>query len=300
MTRSARRRLAAFAGGLTVAFGLFVGLVGGLVHAPLLGGHARLDPERSGPAAVLGLRFVKWAGYPAAVALYLLLPVAVAVVSRRSDRVSLHPAWAVAAVAPALPATVALLLIPFGVFVLDRAWVLTGLTTVGVALLVVVLLLNQFARTGDNGRTSPLAAFGNVAFVALFVVGVAFGNLFAGPAGALVQQADDRGVPSAQFDVVEVETDDGTVVVFTLAEYVTRGGGGQLPAEDLRIAGEGFANVSEAGVTEPGPWPASEASDDGEVVGQGDSVAVGAGDDCRIRIIHDDGRTATLADHECG
>ena len=301
MTRSARRRLAAFAGGLTVAFGLFVGLVGGLVQAPGLGGLTYLAPERSGPAAVLGLRFVEWAGYPAAVALYLLLPVAVAVVSRRNDRVSLHPAWAVAAVAPALPATVALLLIPFGVFVLDRALVLTGLTTVGVALLVVVLLLNEFVRTGDDdGRTSPLAAFGNVAFVALFVVGVAFGNLFAGPAGALVQQADDRGVPSAQFDVVEVETDDGTVVVFTLAEYVTRGGGGQLPAEDLRIAGEGFANVSEASVTEPGPWPASEASDDGEVVRQGDSVAVGAGDDCRIRIIHDDGRTATLADHECG
>ncbi|PSQ18501.1 hypothetical protein BRD02_00530 [Halobacteriales archaeon QS_8_69_73] len=300
MTRSARRRLAAFAGGLTVAFGLFIGLVGGLVRAPGLGGLTYLATERSGPAAVLGLRFVEWAGYPAAVALYLLLPVAVAVVSRRSDRVPLHPAWAVAAVAPALPATVALLLIPFGVFVLDRALVLTVLTTVGVALLVAVLVLNEFARTGDDGgRTSPLAAFGNVAFVALFV-GVASGNLFAGPAGALVQQEDRRGVPSAQFDVVEVETDDGTVVVFTLAEYVARGSGGPIPTEDLRIAGEGFANVSEAGVTEPGPWPASEASDDGGVVRSGDSVAVGASDDCRIRIIHDDGRTATLADHECG
>ena len=298
---NARRRLAAFAGGLTVAFGLFVGLVGGLVHAPLLGGHARLDPEHSGLAAVAGLRFVESVGYPAALALYLLLPVAVAVVSRRSDRVPLHPAWAVAAAAPALPATVALLLTPFGVSVVDEAGFLTVLTTIAVALFVAVLLLNEFARTGDDaGRTSPLAAFGNVAFVALFVVGIAFGNLFAGPAGALVQQEDSRGVPNAQFDVVEVETDDGTVVVFTLAEYVARGSGGRIPAEDLRIAGEGFANVSEAGVTEPGPWPASEASDDGEVVKQGDSVAVGAGGDCRIRIIHDDGRTATLADHECG
>ena len=299
MTRSARRRLVAFAGGLTVASGLLVGLVGGLVHAPLLGGLTYLAPERSGPAAVVGLRFVKWVSYPAAPALYLLLPVAVAVVSRRSDRAPLHPAWAVAAVAPALPVTAALLLTPFGVSVIDEAGFLTVLTAIAVAVLVAILLLNEFAQTDDDGRTSPLAAFGNVAFVALFVVGVALGNLFAGPAGALVQQ-EDRGVPSAQFDVVEVETDDGTVVVFTLAEYVARGGGGRLPAENLRIAGKGFTNVSEAGVTEPGPWPASEASDDGEVVRQGDSVAVGAGDDCRIRIIHDDGRTATLADHECG
>ena len=210
------------------------------------------------------------------------------------------PAWAAAAVAPALPATVALL-IPFEVFDASQVSFLTGLAVIAVALLVAVLLLNEFARTRDDGgRTSPLVAFGNVAFVALFVVGVAFGNLFAGPTGALVQREDGRGVPSAQFDVVEVETDDGTVVVFTLAEYVTRGSGGLIPTGDLRIAGEGFANVSEAGVTEPGPWPASEASDDGAVVRQGDSVAVGAGDGCRIRIVHEGGRTATLADHECG
>ena len=58
----------------------------------MLGGHTRLDPERSGLAA-LGLRFVEWAGYPAAVALYLLLPVAVAVVFRRVTPATEGTGW---------------------------------------------------------------------------------------------------------------------------------------------------------------------------------------------------------------
>ena len=130
----------------------------------------------------------------------------------------------------------------------------------------------------------------------LFIAGVWLGTVAAGPVGALVEQ-EDGGVPQPAFETSTFETDDGTVLV------ITHYGGGAVPAEYIRIDGEGFDDVSGVDRTEPGPWPGSEATDrDGEpVVTAGDSVTVGVADGCVIRVIYVRGGThGTLDHHDCG
>jgi hypothetical protein len=301
MTHTHRQRLLAFAGGLTLVGGLLTGLVDAWTFlSPLAGSHDYLDPAISGPAAVFGARYVEWVGLLGVLTVYVLLPFAVAYVSTRGDerRPSFHFAWAVAAVAwlPVLAVAVA-------VSGLWNPYTPPIRRVVGVVIPVVfaagLVAVHRFAlaRSPDDvDRRPPIAVFANLAFVVLFVGGVWLGTLAAGPAGALVEQ-EDGGVPQAAFETSTYETDDGTVLV------ITHDGGDAVPAENLRIDGEGFDDVSSADRTEPGPWPASEATDrDGEpVVTAGDSVTVGVTDACVIRVDYVRGRTrGTVGKHACG
>lgn len=302
MTRTHRRRLLAFAGGLTVVVGLSTGLVDAWTYRsiPLARSHDYLDPARSGTAAVFGARYVEWVGLVGILTLYVLLPFAVAYVSIRGDerRPSFHLAWAVTAVAwlPVLAVAVA-------VSRLGNPYTRPVRRLVGVLIPVVfaagLVAVHRFAlaRSPDDvDRRPPLAVFANLAFVVLFVGGVWLGTLAAGPAGALVEQ-EDGGVPQPAFETSTFETDDGTVLV------ITHYGGGAVPAEYIRIDGEGFDDVSGVDRTEPGPWPTSEATDrDGEpVVTAGDSVTVGVTDACVIRVVYVRGGTRwTVGKHACG
>jgi len=302
MTVTPRRRLLAFAGGLTLVVGLLTGLVDAWTYRsiPLVPSHDYLDPAISGPAARFGARYVEGVGLVGVLTLYVLLPLAVAYVYTRGDerRPSFHLAWAVAAVAwlPVLAVAVA-------VSGLWNPYTPPIRRVVGVVIPVVfaagVVAVHRFAlaRSPDDvDRRPPLAVFANLAFVVVFIAGVWLGTLAAGPAGALVEQ-EDGGVPQAAFETSTYETDDGTVLV------ITHDGGDAVPAEYLRIDGEGFDDVSGVDRSEPGPWPASEATDrDGEpVVTAGDSVTVGVADGCDIRVIYVRGSThGTLDRHDCG
>jgi hypothetical protein len=299
MTHTHRQRLLAFAGGLTLLGGLLTGLVDAWTFlSPLAGSHDYLDPAISGPAAVFGARYVEWVGLLGVLTVYVLMPFAVAYVSTRGDerRPSFHLAWAVAAVAwlPVLAVAVA-------VSRLGNPYTPPIRRVVGVVIPVVfaagLVAVHRFALArspNDVDRRPPLAVFGNVAFVVLFAAGVWLGTLAADPAGALVEQ-EDGGVPQADFEFSEFETDDGTVLV------VTHDGGDPIPAGGLRLGGEGFENVSGADRTEPGPWPASEATGgpDRATVVSGDSVTAGVASGCDVRVIYDRAATSTIARHEC-
>ena len=302
MTVTPRRRLLAFAGGLTLVGGLLTGLVDAWTYRsiPPALSHDYLDPAISGPAARFGARYVEWVGLVGLLTLYVLLPFAVAYVSTRGDerRPSFHLAWAVTVVAwlPVLAVAVA-------VSRLGNPYTPPIRRVVGVVIPVVfaagVVAVHRFAlaRSPDDvDRRPPLAVFANLAFVVVFIAGVWLGTLAAGPAGALVEQ-EDGGVPQPEFETATYETDDGTVLV------ITHNGGDAVPAEYLRIDGEGFDDVSGVDRPEPGPWPGSEATDrDGEaVVTAGDSVTVGVTDACVIRVNYVRGRTrGTVGKHACG
>ena len=301
MTVTPRRRLLALAGGLTLVVGLLTGLVDALTYRSLYGpSFEYLDPAISGTAAVFGARYVQWVGLVGLMIVYVLLPFAVAYVATRGDerRPSFHLAWAVAAIAwlPVLAVAVA-------VSRLGNPYTPPIRRVAGVVIPVVfaagLVAVHRFAlaRSPDDvDRRPPIAVFANLAFVVVFIAGVWLGTLAAGPAGALVEQ-EDGGVPQAAFEMSEFETDDGTVLV------ITHDGGDAVPAENLRIDGEGFDDVSSADRTEPGPWPASEATDrNGEpVITTGDSVTVGVTDGCVISVVYVRGGTrGILARDDCG
>ena len=294
------RRLLAFAGGMTLVVGLLTGLVDAWTYRsiPLARSLDYLDPARSGTAAVFGARYVEWVGLVGLMIVYVLLPFAVAYVSTREDerRPSFHLAWAVAAVAwlPVLAVAVSRLGNPYTPPIRRVAGVV-----IPVVFAAGVVAVHRFAlaRSPDDvDRRPPLAVFANLAFVVVFITGIWLGTVAAGPAGALVEQ-EQGGIPQPTFETATYETDDGTVLV------ITHDGGDTVPAEYLRIDGEGFDDVSGVDRSEPGPWPASEATDrDGEpVVTTGDSVTVGVTDACVIRVLYVRGGTrGTVGKHACG
>ena len=301
MTRTHRRRLLAFAGGLTLVVGLLTGLVDVLTMRSLYGPtFAGLEPAISGPAARFGATYVKGVGLVGLMALYALLPFAVAYVATRRDerRPSFHYAWAVAAVAW-LP----VLIVAVAVSGLWNPYTPQERLLVGVVIPVVfaagLVAVHRFAlaRSPDDAdRRPPIAVFANIAFVVLFVAGVWLGTVAGGPAGTLVERSDGA-VYKTVFAFSETETADGTVL------EVTHDGGDPIQVERLRIVGEGFENVSGTDRTEPGPWPASEATGpDGPTVVTNDSVTVGVADDCDIRVvIYRQGVVwNTLGKHACG
>jgi len=299
MTRRLRGLLG-FAAAQALAVGLLTGLVDAWTYraTPLVRSHDYLDPARSGTAALVGARYVEWVAVPLALVLYLLLPFAVAVVvSRRDDRpLLLSLAWAVAAVLVVPLALLSTVLLITAAGDGRLVWPIVAVV-VGVSAVLVAMHRVALARSPDDvDRRPPLAVFANIAFIVLFVAGLWLGIMAAGPAGALVER-EDGGVPQVAFETAAYETDDGTVLV------ITHDGGDAVPAEYVRIDGEGFDDVSGVDRPEPGSWPASEATDrDGEaVVTAGDSVTVGVADGCDIRVIYVRGSThGTLDRHDCG
>ena len=301
MTHTHRHRLLAFAGGLTLVVGLLTGFVDALTIRSLYGPtFAGLEPAISGPAARFGARYVEGLGVVGVLTLYVLLPFAVAYVATRGDerRASFHYAWAVAAVAwlPVLAVVMLAVNLENLYTTQERLLVGVGIPVVFAAGLVAVHRFALARSPDDVERRPPLAVFANLAFVVVFIAGVLLGTLAAGPAGALVEQ-EDGGVPQAAFETSTFETDDGTVLV------ITHDGRDAVPAEYLRIDGEGFDDVSGVDRSEPGPWPASEATDrDGEpVVTAGDSVTIGVTDGCVISVVYVRGGTrGILARDDCG
>ena len=302
MTRSARQRLVAFAAGLTLLVGLLTGVVSALTYQSLYWVSLNyLASAASGLAARLGARYVELVGLFGVLALYVALPFAVAYTSSSGDdrRPAFHYAWAVAAVSllPVLVASVAFSRIGNPYMPLERR--LVGVV-IPVSFLVGLFAAHRLtlSRSPDGVDGSPpLAVFANVAFLVLFLGGFLLGGVAgAGPAGALVE-TERLGPPQTDFEFSEAETDDGTVLV------VTHGGGEAVPAERLRIAGEGFANVSGVDRSGPGGWPTSAATDrpDGPTVTRDDSVTVGVADDCDIRVVYVRGDVLdTLDRHDCG
>ena len=303
MTHTHRRRLLAFAGGLTLVVGLLTGFVDVLTGRSLYGPtFAGLEPSISGPAARFGARYVKGVGLVGVLTFYVLLPFAVAYVATRGDerRPSFHYAWALAAVAWLPVLGVVMLAIQLENLYTTEVHLLAGvgIPVVFSAGLVAVHRIALARSPDDVDRRPPLAVFANLAFVVLFVGGVWLGTVAGGPAGTFVERSDGS-VPQAVFAFSETETADGTVL------EVTHDGGDPIPVESLRIVGEGFENVSGTDRTEPGPWPASEATGpDGPNVVTNDSVTVGVADDCDIRVVYQRDQRgvawSTLGKHACG
>ncbi len=68
---------------------------------------------------------------------------------------------------------------------------------------------------------------------------------------------------------------------------VTRQSGDVIPADELYVRGESFADVDEAEMTESGSWAgsASGSADGGSAVVSGDSVSVGVRMDYEVRVV---------------
>lgn len=81
----------------------------------------------------------------------------------------------------------------------------------------------------------------------------------------------------------EYNPDPGTV-------EVTHIGGDSIPADELYIRGEGFADAAGADMTAAGQWagPASARLEGRPAVGSGDSVTVGAAGDYVLRVFWED------------
>jgi len=266
MTRSARRRLVAFAAGLTLAVGLLAGLLLQMVF-PIDYSQSLLE-ARFGWTVVLALLAVL-------LCLYVALPVAAAAVFARENG---HPlAYGGVAVAAILMPVLTLLAV---------AWALVRTSGVprvlprvvgAAAALVAALGGGALAaeRVGPPNRKTQWVFVLNIAVLGVFSAGV-LGAQVAAPGFADRHTADTQ--PDVELEFEERTTDDGRLLV---VEHV---GGEAAPVDRLDIRGEGFADVEGADQTEPGPW-AGEATGraprgGGPAVVEGDTVTVGVADDC--------------------
>lgn len=290
MTRSARRRLVAFAGALTLAVGALAGLVVQMVF-PLDASVSLIEARIGWTVAVVLLAVL--------VLSYGALPVGAASILVREHG---HP---VVYGTVALAAILVPVLTPLGIL-----WLLHRLPSVGSALLRFAAAVGAFVATVAGAGVAAIRfgpspdrtgwVFGlNLAVVCVFLVGFLGAQLVApGFADAHTVEYGGFGGPHAQFEFEERSTPDGTVLV------VEHAGGDALVADNVRIVGEGFADVDGVDRTEPGPWTGETGGErprrGGIAVGNGDSTTVGVTAECRIRITYRTDDTArTLALHEC-
>lgn len=288
MTRSGPRQLVAFAGGLTLAVGALAGLVVQMVFP--LDASASLLEARIGWTVALILLAVL-------VLLYVALPVGAAVILAREHG---NP---VVYGATALAAILVPVLTPVGL-----VWLLQHLPTIGSLRFVagagafVTLLAGAVLAASRVGPSTDgtVWVFGlNLAVVCVFLVGF-LGVQVVAPGFAAVHTVEYGGFggPHAQFEFEERSTPDGTVLV------VEHAGGDPLVADNVRIVGEGFADVDGVDRTEPGPWTGETSGErprrGGTAVSEDDSTTVGVARECRIRVTYRTDETArTLALHEC-
>lgn len=296
-----RRRWLLVVAGQTLACGVVAGIVHELTlqSVPLGVSHGYLATPESGLAAVIGARYVGWVVVPAGVALYVLLPFAVAAAySREDDRhPAFHLAWATAAVV-ALPLAFLLAVTALGPGSATGHAAGVAVPALAAAVLFAVHRVSLSRSPDGTDRTPPLAAFANVGVVSLLVGGMMVGAALAAPAGALVETYD-AGPPVTNVEFSTEQTDDGTLLVATHA------GGEPVEADRIRVVGSGFDDVAAADQTGPGRWRGDASGDsprtDGPAVVEGDSVAVGVTDDCDVRLTYRfGGSRTTLARHECG
>ena len=292
MTRSARRRLVAFAAGLTLAVGVLGGLVAQMVH-PQIPSLSLIEARIGWWVTVLLLVVL--------VLLYVTLPVAAAAILAREDGHS--RTYAVVALAAVLGPVA----VPVGVGqAIERAPIRPGgFLILGVAIAAfVIFLVGAVVAVERTARTIPGTGWVfalNLAVVLLFFCGLV-GVQLAAP-GFAEEHTGEYGsfgyVPDAGFEFEERTTDHGRVVV------VRHSGGDPVTADDLRLVGEGFADIEGADRTAPGPW-AGDVSGEfprrGEpTVVKGDAATVGVTDDCEVHVVFsaNPDYSDTLGYYEC-
>lgn len=290
MTRSGRRQLVAFAGGLTLAVGALAGLVVQMVF-PLDASVSLLEARIGWTVAVVLLAVL--------VLLYVALPVGAASILAREHG---HPAGYGAI---ALAAILVPVLTPLGLL-----WLLDRLPSAGsslprfaaaVGVFVAILAGAGLAASRVGPSTDGTGwVFGlNLAVVCVFLVGFLGAQVVApGFAEAHTVEYGGFGGAHAQFEFEERSTPDGTVLV------VEHAGGDAVVADNVRIVGEGFADVDGVDQTKPGPWTGETSGErprrGGTAVAYGDSTTIGVTPECRIRVTYVTDDTArTLALHEC-
>jgi len=270
MTWTPRRRLLAFAGGLTLVVGVLAGVLVQMVFP--------MDASRSLPEARIGWT-VAVGLLAALVVLYVALPVtAAAILAREYGHPFAHAGVAAAAILVPILTTIGL------AWSFDRARRVLGILprTVAAAGAVVAVLAGGALAAGrigpapsETGWTFAL----NVAVLGLFLLG-AIGAQVVAPGFANRHTTDVQ--PDVDLAFEERETDDGRLLV------IQHAGGEPAPVSELGIRGEGFADVEGADQTAPGPW-AGEASGQaprrgGPAVVEGDTVTLGVTEDCRLVI----------------
>ncbi len=279
-----RRRLLAFAGGLT----LLVGALGGVVGAVIFSA----DPSASPPEVWVG-QVVVGLLLTVVVLLYVVVPVGVAAaLAREHGHPLVYGAAALAAVAVPVVAPVALLWTVEEVPVVETGLLRLVAAVAGVAAVLGGGLLFRRVAPATEGTGWVLGL--NLAVVFLFLLGF-LGVQVAAPGFADRHTTDTR--PDVELEFGERTTDDGRIVV------VEHAGGEPAPADRLEIDGEGFADVEGADQTGPGPW-AGEATGraprhDGPAVVEGDTVTVGVTDDCRLRVGTEADFRAALGYYDC-
>ena len=292
MTRSARRRLVTFAAGLTLAVGALGSLVAQMVH-PQIPSLSLIEARIGWWVTVLLLVVL--------VLLYVALPVAAAAILAREDGHSRTYA------AVALAAIVAPVAVPVGVGqTIERAPIEPGgFLILGVAVAAFVLfLVGAVVAVERTARTIPGTGWVfalNLAVVLLFFC--AFVGVQLAAPGFAEDHTSEYGsiqyVPDADFEFEERTTDDGRVLV------ARHGGGDPVAADDLRLIGEGFADVEGADRTAPGPWSGDASGEfprrDEPTVVEGDATTVGVTDDCEVRVVFsaNPDNSDTLGYYEC-
>lgn len=296
-----RRAWLPFVGGLTLICGVMAGVVDALTFrsTPLGWSHTALAPGESGLAAVVGARFVEWVVVPAIVAMYVVVPFAVAYVYSRDDdrHPAFHLTWATAAVL-ALPLSIVAVLTVLSAPTGTARVVGLGVPALAAAALFVLHRVSLSRSPTGSDRTPPPAVFVNVGVAVLLVGGMTVGAALAAPTGALVE-THDPGSPQVHLEFSTERTDDGTLLV------ATHSGGDAVEADRLHVVGNGFADVPSAEQTEPGVWQGDASGDaphgDGRAVVRGDTVRVGVSENCDVRLVyHFGGSRSTVARHECG
>ena len=284
MTRSARRRLVAFAGGLTLAVGALGGVVAAMVFPADLS--TSLPEVRIGRGVVVLLLAV-------VVLLYVVVPVGVAAaLAQEHGHPLIYGAAALAAIGVPVVAPVAF------VWTVEEAAVGTALlrvvaTVAGIAAVLVaggVVFRRVTPATEGTGWVLGL----NLAVVFLFLLG-GLGVQVAAPGFADRHTAEAR--PDVELEFEERTTDDGRLLV------IEHAGGDPAPPARLDVRGRGFADVEGADQTGPGPW-AGEATGraprhDGPAVVEGDTVVVGVTDDCGLIVGEGPELRAPLDYYDC-
>ena len=284
MTWSPRRRLVAFAGGLTLLVGALGGVVAAMVFPADLS--TSLPEVRIGQGVVVLLLAV-------VVLLYVVVPVGVAAaLAREHGHPLIYGAAALAAIGVPVVAPVAF------VWTVEEAAVGTALfrfvaTVAGIAAVLVaggVVFRRVTPATQGTGWVLSL----NLAVVFLFLLG-GLGVQVAAPGFADRHTAEAR--PDVELEFEERTTDDGRLLVI---EHV---GGDPAPPARLDVRGRGFADVEGADQIGPGPW-AGEATGrapryDGPAVVEGDTVVVGVTDDCGLIVGEGPELRAPLDYYDC-
>lgn len=247
--------------------------------------------EESGPGGLLALP-LSWGFIGLGVAAVFVVPLGIAGYRYRTgayDGLG-AVAWSVGALA----------LFPIA----PMAWHSTDVDTVGVVGIVLVglaalavALVRTEAAVGASVRRHAPAQFVHVGLGLVLVTGFAVGVAAGPPMYDATVATDEVGnpVPFVDFQANYTATSEDRGVA-----TITHGGGDDVPVDRVIVDGTGFADVSGANQTAPGPWQGSAGGPNGTITA-GDSVSVGVEGDCTVWMVYvdDEGARHTFGVAEC-